>query len=83
METNEWVEIAIFVLGLISLLGFFFTKTKGFGRYATSTLLLVLVISLATLLFSVDKLEEQIIGNIFFAAIGFAAGLFTNKDTSE
>lgn len=82
MNANDWVEIAIFILGLVSLLGFFYTKTKGFGRYATSTLLLILVVSLATLLFSAGKLEGHILGNIFFAVIGFAAGLFTNKDAS-
>jgi hypothetical protein len=34
MDTNAWLLIAIFVLGLIALGGFFWTKTRGSGRYA-------------------------------------------------
>ncbi len=82
MDINAWLLLAIFVIGLIALIGFFCTKTKGFGRFATSSFLLLLVVIVAALLFVAGKLEAQVVANIFFAVIGFAGGLFTGKDTA-
>ena len=36
--------VAIFLLGLAALIGFFYTKTEGFGRFTTSTFLILLVL---------------------------------------
>lgn len=80
MDINAWLLIAVFVVGLVALLGFFVTKTKGFGRFATSTFLLLLITVVSSLLFVAGKLEGQVLANIFFAVIGFAGGLFTGKD---
>lgn len=82
MDTTAWLLLAIFIVGLVSLIGFFVTKKPGFGRYATSTFLLLLVVVVSSLLYSAGKLEGQILANIFFAVIGFAGGLFTGKETS-
>lgn len=71
--------ISVFVIGLIAIVGFFVTKTKGFGRYATSTLLMLLVLLISSLLYSAGKLSDQTMGNILFAVTGFAGGLFTSK----
>lgn len=76
MDTNAWLLLAVFVIGLVALVGFFFTKTKGFGLFATSTFLLLLVVVVSALLFAAGKLEVQVLANIFFAVIGFAGGLF-------
>ncbi|HUW49556.1 MAG TPA: hypothetical protein VMV75_00925 [Sulfuricella sp.] len=81
METNSWLLISVFAIGLVALLGFFITKTKGFGRFATSTFLLLLVVVLSGLLYAANKLDCQVLANIFFAVIGFAGGLFTGKET--
>ena len=43
MDTN-WLFVAVFIVGITALIGFFVTKTKGFGRFATSTFLLLLVV---------------------------------------
>lgn len=83
MDTNAWLLLSVFVIGLISLIGFFVTKTKGFGRFATSTFLLLLVVIVSGLLYAAGKLDAQVLANIFFAVIGFAGGLFTSKESPE
>jgi uncharacterized protein YebE (UPF0316 family) len=82
MEINFWLLLSIFVVGIVALIGFFVTKTKGFGRFATSSFLLLMVIIVSSLLFSANKLDSQILANIFFAVIGFAGGLFTGKESN-
>ena len=74
--------LGIFVIGLIALIGFFMTKTKGYGCFATSTFLILIVLFVSSLMHAADKLETQIIGNILFAVIGFAGGLFTRKENT-
>jgi CHASE2 domain-containing sensor protein len=79
--TNElWLMFGIFVVGFASLIGFFVTKTKGFGRFATSTFLILVSLIVSSLMFSAGKLDGQIMANIFFAVIGFAGGLFTANE---
>ena len=80
MIENNLLMIAIFIFGLISLIGFFITKTEGFGRFTTSTFLIVLVITFAALMYSAGKLDGNIMANIIFAVFGFAGGLFTSKN---
>jgi uncharacterized membrane protein YoaK (UPF0700 family) len=82
MDSNTIVLGIIGVIGLVSLVGFFKTKTKGFGRFATSALLMLLVILITSLLFAAGKLEAPVLVNIFFAVIGFAGGLFTTIEQS-
>jgi hypothetical protein len=43
MTTNDWLLIAICLLGGGTLIGIFKTKAAGFGRYTTSAILLSLV----------------------------------------
>jgi uncharacterized protein YebE (UPF0316 family) len=83
METNCFLIPAIFVFGVVALIGFFVTKTKGYGRFATSTFLLLLVVFVSALLFSAGKLDAQIFSNLCFAVIGFAGGLFQGRDPKE
>jgi hypothetical protein len=83
MEITNWLLLSIFVVGIAALVGFFITKTKGFGRFATSSFLLLLVIVISSLLFAADKLDGQVLANIFFAVIGFAGGLFTGKESGS
>jgi hypothetical protein len=82
MTTNDWLLIAIFFLGAGSIVGFFITKTEGFGRFTTSTFLIILVVTLAALLYAAGKLEGQVMANVLFAVFGFAGGLFTSKNGS-
>ncbi|MDA8255216.1 MAG: hypothetical protein M0Z99_06200 [Betaproteobacteria bacterium] len=71
MTTNDWLIIAIFLLGIIALIGIFRTKTAGFGRYSMSLLLL-----------AAGKIESSLFANIAFAVAGFAGGLITRKHES-
>ncbi len=82
MEFQGWVLLAVFVISLVALLGFFCTKTPGFKRFSTSTLLLLLVVGLSAVFFAASMLSAQILANIFFAVIGFAGGLFAGRDPS-
>ncbi|MDQ6972848.1 MAG: hypothetical protein Q9M30_09375 [Mariprofundaceae bacterium] len=82
METNHWLMIAIFILGSGSLIGFFISKTEGFGRFTTSPLLVIFVVTFSSLLYAGGKLESQVMANVLFAVFGFAGGLFTSKDGS-
>lgn len=81
MNIEACLLLAVFLVSIIAMIGFFITKTKGFGRFATSTFLLLLIVIMSTLLFAADRLEGQVLANIFFAVVGFAAGLFTGKET--
>lgn len=82
MELDTWSFAGIFVIGLSMVLGFFITKKPGFGRYATSSLVIIAVLAFSCLLFASGKLDEKIISNIFFSALGFAAGLFTSREST-
>ena len=79
MISEDYLLFTVGAVALVALIGFFFTKEKGYGRFATSALLLLLAISFSSLLFAVGKLEETVFGNIIFAVIGFAGGLFTTR----
>ncbi len=83
MEITTWLLLSIFVVGIVALIGFFVTKTKGFGRFVTSSFLLLLVVIMSSLLYAADKLDGQVLANIFFAVIGFAGGLFTGKESGS
>jgi hypothetical protein len=83
MTSTLFLMIAIFILGSGALIGFFKTKTKGFGRFSTSVFLILLVVVIAALLYAGGKLEGQVMANVLFAVFGFAGGLFTSKDGSE
>ena len=56
------------------------TLTTGcYGRFATSTFLILIAVIVSSLLFAGGKLDAQVMANILFAVIGFAGGLFTVK----
>ena len=74
--------IIICIVSSICLLGFFLTKSKGFGKYNTSSLLLILCLSLASIFYAAGKLEADTFYNVIFAVIGFAGGLFAKSDNS-
>jgi len=47
----------MFAFGAGSLIGFFRTKSEGFGRFTTSTPLIILVLTIAGLLFAAGRLQ--------------------------
>jgi len=80
MHANDWLFLTVAGLGLVALIGFFWTKTRGFGKYTTSTLLLIMVLTVSTDLYVAERLEGAIYGHLLFAIVGFAGGLFTGKE---
>lgn len=80
MTVNYLLMLGVFVIGVGSLIGFFKTKTEGFGRFTTSVLLIIIVITTASMLYAGGKLESNVIANVLFAVFGFAGGLFTSKN---
>ena len=83
MSTNDYVVIVLGLLGIATVIGIFKTKTPGFGRYTTSVLLLTLVLIITAIFLAVGKLDSDMAANIFFAIVGFAGGLVTNKKLDE
>lgn len=61
MTINEWLMIAIFIIGAGSLLGFFKTKKEGFGQFTTSVLLIIIVVTIASLMYAAGELEGNIV----------------------
>ena len=80
MTIDHWLLMGVFSIGAGSLFGFFKTKTQGFGRFATSVLLIITVVTIASMLYVAGKLESNVMANVLFAVFGFAGGLFTSKD---
>ncbi|KAB7740556.1 hypothetical protein F2P47_08495 [Parvibaculum sedimenti] len=77
----EFVPIALtFLIFAGSLLGFFCSKNKGFGKYTTSLLLLILVLFVGAVAFVTGKIDWPNLGNLLFAIAGYAGGLVTPKD---
>ncbi|MGH8548559.1 MAG: hypothetical protein ACRERU_08175 [Methylococcales bacterium] len=80
MDTNTLLVVGILLLGMIALIGFFKTKTEGFGKYNTSTLVLLVVLFLCSMLFASGRMESQLFANVVLAIIGFAGGLVVARE---
>lgn len=80
MNLSIILVIGIILLGAIALIGFFVTKANGFGKYTTSTLILLVSLVLCALLYAGDHLDAQLFGHALMAIIGFAGGLIVAKD---
>lgn len=83
MTQELWLMLGVFIIGFIALIGFFKTKTPGYGRFATSTFLILLAVIISALLYAAGKMDGESMANILFAVIGFAGGLFTGKEQSN
>ncbi|QKS29389.1 MAG: hypothetical protein HT579_11015 [Candidatus Accumulibacter similis] len=82
MTNDSLLLIAIFLLGVVVLVGILVTKKPGFGKFTTSTLLLAMVFISAALFFAAGKIDSPLFGQIAFAVLGFAGGLLANKETA-
>ena len=83
--TTEAIElICLSALGIAVIVGIFITKTPGWGRYSTSTLILALALFLSVDLLVIGKVEASVCVNIMFAVVGYAGGLINgNKENSN
>ena len=80
MDSANILLLGISLFGAITLLGFFQTKEKGFGKYNTSILILLTILVLCSLLFASNHLDSQTYANVVMAIIGFAGGLVVGKE---
>jgi hypothetical protein len=78
MENIGPIVIVALIFGG-TLIGFFTTKSSGFGKYTTSLLLLILVTFVASIAFVLGKIEWTSLGNLLFAVAGYAGGLVSPK----
>ncbi|MCB1560873.1 MAG: hypothetical protein KDI75_07240 [Xanthomonadales bacterium] len=74
------VLLAVTVLGAISLIGYFWTKTKGFGRYNSSVLTVILAICFGAIGLVSGLLPGQAFAGLLMAAVGFAGGMVVGKE---
>jgi uncharacterized membrane protein YhhN len=79
----EFLPWGILFVFFVVVIGIFQSKTPGFGKYTTSTLIFTIVLFVASMAFFTDRLEWAPLANILFAALGFAGGLITNKAASK
>jgi len=78
--TTETIEvICLTALGTAVVFGIFSTKTPGWGRYSTSTLILAVALFLAADFLLIGKIEASVFLNITFAIVGYAGGLINGK----
>lgn len=71
--------ICLTIFGTITLLGIFWTKSEGFGKYTTSLLLLVLILFLSSFFLLLGFISPGMFINIIFAITGFGGGLLSAK----
>jgi uncharacterized protein YebE (UPF0316 family) len=79
MEKDSIALVGLTVVGLGTVAGFFYTKTAGWGKYSTSTLVLVLALFIAAILLVLGKLESSSFANVLFAIVGYGGGLIAGK----
>ncbi|MBI4246339.1 MAG: hypothetical protein HY614_04035 [Candidatus Rokubacteria bacterium] len=79
----EWLEfikfVAVFLIFAGALLGFFKTKSDGWGRYTTSVLILTLVLFVVSVGFLYGRTDAQPFINILFAIAGYAGGMLSGE----
>ncbi|MBE9490442.1 MAG: hypothetical protein IMY67_09135 [Bacteroidetes bacterium] len=80
---NNTLMICLTIIFTITLIGLFTTKTKGFGKYTTSLLLLILILFVSSFFFALDKITLSFFGNIMFSITGFGGGLISAKKLDE
>lgn len=82
-SSDQWLFILVFFLGVVSLAGYFCTKTKGYGLFSAATLLIILVLTFSSLMYAAGKISSNEMANIFFAILGFVGGLITANKSTE
>jgi membrane-associated HD superfamily phosphohydrolase len=83
MEKDTIIVLCVTAVAIVTLVGVFWTKTEGWGKYSSSTLILVLAVFISMILIVVGKLSESIFSNIIFAVVGYAGGLIGGSKTDN
>ncbi len=83
MEKETVALICLTALGVGTVIGIFVTKIPGWGRFSSSTLILILVLFITAEMLVLGKVEAQPSTNLFFAIVGYAGGLIASKKADE
>jgi hypothetical protein len=83
MDKETAAVVGLGAVGLGAVTGVLVTKTAGWGKYSSSTLLLTLALFVAAILLVVGKLEPSSFSNVLFAIVGYAGGLIASKKAEE
>jgi len=83
MDREAVTIICLSLLAIATVIGVLWTKTPGWGKYSSSTLILTLALFIATILLVLGKLEGSSFANILFAIIGYAGGLIASKKAED
>jgi hypothetical protein len=75
--------LAVTLVFSVALIGFFKTKTPGWGAYTTSILLLLLILFIAGLAFSVGQVDWPSASGLLLAIAGYAGGIVTTMDKEK
>lgn len=76
------IAVPVGVVTLIfagALVGFFVTKTAGWGQYTSALLLLILVLFVAAIAFATNRIDWPGVSGLLLAVAGYAAGLVSPK----
>ena len=83
-DCMSWLTFVVVALLALGALGCFWcTKLKGWGPYNTSTLVVVLIVAITAVLFAGGLLGDDFLKSVFWAAVGFASGVFTKRRTTK
>lgn len=83
MSSEIVAIIAIFIIYFTALIGIFWTKNPGFGKYVSSLVLLVLIIATISIFIVLGKITSDIYNYLISAIIGFLGGVYKNKKENE
>jgi Ca2+/Na+ antiporter len=78
-KVGNFMQLGILIVFAVAIVGIFWTKTKGFGKYTTSSLVLTLVLFVAAMAFFQGRVEWAPLANLLFAVAGYAGGLIAAK----
>lgn len=73
----SWTALLVAALGFVGLWAYIKVAKveKGFGPYNTGTLLLVLIVALASVLVAAGRMDAEKLMGLLFAVAGFAGGV--------
>jgi hypothetical protein len=82
IETTGLLFWAVLVLGLGTLVGFFRTRTPGYGKFNASVLIVIFIMTIAGVLYAGGRLEGAVMGHLLFAALGYAGWMVAGKEST-
>ncbi|MET0001094.1 MAG: hypothetical protein ABW125_17005 [Candidatus Thiodiazotropha lotti] len=79
MNELMWPIIGLTAFSVATMVGIFFTKTPGFGKYTTSVVLLSIVLFTSAFFLLFGLIKSDTFANVLFAIAGYGGGLINGK----